>query len=113
MARTNIARTTAARTGVEPTMTAVDATASPNGMQVDWTENLRLLVKTSGTTTTATIDIPTLVDGQSVTDRAVVVPATTAVGMVIGPFPPEYRQADGKLYVNFSSATGATVTALV
>lgn len=109
MARTLIARTETTRAGVEPTMTAVDATASPDGMYFVWSETARLLVRTTGTATVATIDIPTLVDGQAVTDRAVSVAATTAVGEFIGPFGPEYRQSDGRVHVNFSSATGATV----
>jgi len=94
-------------------MTAVDAAAAPDGMQVDWSEDLLLLVRTTGTTTTVTIDTPGTVDGLAVADRSVVVPATTAVGMLIGPFGPEYRQSDGKLHLNFSSATGATVAAIV
>lgn len=109
MARTLIAKTTVTRAGVEPTMTNVDATASPDGMYFPWTPTAKLLVTTGGTATTATIDIPTTVDGQAVTDRQVVMPATTAVCKLIGPFGPEYKQADGNVHVNFSSATNAKV----
>jgi hypothetical protein len=112
MARTLIAATDTTRAGVEPTMTAVDATAAPDGMYFTWTATARLLVRTTGTATIATIDIPTTVDGQAVTDRAVSVAATTAVGEFVGPFGPEYRQADGTVHVNFSSATGATVAVI-
>ncbi len=109
MARTSIAVLDTTTAGVEPTMTNVDATAAPDGMQFVWTETARLLVTTAGTATNATFDIPVTVDGQAVTDRVVAVQATTPVGKFIGPFSAAYKQADGKVYVNFSSATAAKV----
>lgn len=112
MARTLIARTTVTRAGVEPTMTAVDATAAPDGMYFPWSETAKLLVRTTGTATVVTIDVSTTVDGLAVTDRTASIAATTVVGEFIGPFGPEYRQADGNVHVNFSSATGATVAVI-
>jgi hypothetical protein len=112
MARTLIAKTTVTRAGVEPAMTNVDAAAAPDGMYFPWSETAKLLIRTTGTATTATIDIPTTVDGQAVADRQVPVAASTTVGEFAGPWGPEYRQADGNVHVNFSSATGATVTVI-
>lgn len=109
MARTEIAKLDTTTAGSEPTMTNVDATAAPDGMQFDWTETARLLVVTAGTATNATFDIPVTVDGQAVTDRVVAVQATTPVGKFIGPFPSSYKQSNGKVHVNFSSATAAKV----
>jgi hypothetical protein len=109
MARTLIAATETTRAGSEPAMTNVDATAAPDGMYFVWTDTARLLVHTTGTATNVTIDVATQVDGLAVTDRVVPVAATTVVGEFIGPFGPEYKQQDGRVYVNFSSATGATV----
>ncbi|MDT7783901.1 MAG: hypothetical protein QOF58_2320 [Pseudonocardiales bacterium] len=109
MARTDIAKLTTSRTGGEPTMTNVDAAASPNGMQFDWTPTARLLVQTAGTATNVTVDVFTQVDGLEVANRVAAVAATTPVGNIMGPWGPEYRQADGKCYVNFSSATAAKV----
>lgn len=108
MARTLIAKHTTTRAGAEPTMTNVDATAAPDGMYFPWTPTGKLLVKTGGTATNVTIDVATDVDGLEVTDRVVAVAATTPVGELIGPFGPEYRQADGNVWVNFSSATNAS-----
>lgn len=109
MARTDIAKLTTARTGGEPTMTNVDAAAAPNGMQFDWTPTARLLVQTAGTATNATVDVAVQVDGLDPANRVVAVAATTPVGNIMGPWGPEYRQSDGKVYVNFSSATNAKV----
>lgn len=57
-----------------------------------------------------TVDIPTTVDGQAVTDKTVSVAAGATV--VAGPWGPEYRQADGYVHLNFDSATGMTVGVL-
>lgn len=108
MARTLIAKTTAVRTGIEPGMTNVDATAAPDGMYFPWTPTARLFVKTGGTATNVTVDVFTQVDGLDPANRVVAVQATTPVGKILGPFGPEYRQLDGNVYVNFSSATNAS-----
>lgn len=108
MARTLIAKTTTVRAGIEPTMTNVDATASPDGMYFPWTPTARLFVKTGGTATNVTVDVAIQVDGLDPANRVVAVQATTPVGKIIGPFGAEYKQSDGSVYVNFSSATNAT-----
>ncbi|WP_285751994.1 hypothetical protein [Lentzea sp. NBRC 105346] len=109
MARTLIAKIDTTRSGGEPPMTNVDAAASPNGMYFPWTETARLLVQTGGTATNVTVDVATQVDGLDPANRVVAVAATTPVGNIMGPWGPEYRQADGNVYVNFSSATNAKV----
>jgi hypothetical protein len=62
----------------------------------------------SGSPITVTIDTPGLVDGLAIANLTVSVPATTGERM-IGPFPPGiYNQADGNVYVDWSSVTSVT-----
>jgi hypothetical protein len=68
---------------------------------------------TNGATRTVTIDIPGTVDGLVVTDKAVVVDATTGDKM-IGPFPPgTYNQPTGtwagRVLITFTAVTGVTI----
>lgn len=82
MARTELTVQTAVRTGLNPTMTA--ATADGHAFD-NSTGKVMLYVKNgSGVDTTVTIDIPVTVDGQAVTDKAVVV--TAGEERLIGPF---------------------------
>ncbi|HEU5475698.1 MAG TPA: hypothetical protein VFV67_34085 [Actinophytocola sp.] len=115
MARTNITKTTRSRAGVQPTMVAVDASASPNGMMFDWTATAEVVVRsTDGSPHTMTVAVADAArpDGLTVPGRAVTIPATTTVALAAGPFGPEYRQADGKVYLNFDAATGMTIGVL-
>lgn len=112
MARTAITKTTPTRAGVAiTTLTAVDASASPNGMSfVSDGSELVIIKNGDASPHTMTVDIPTTVDGQAVTDRTVTVPAGGTY--VAGPFGSEYRQQDGTVHLNFDSATGMTVGVL-
>ncbi|MDQ3580002.1 MAG: hypothetical protein M3443_20875 [Actinomycetota bacterium] len=112
MARTVITKISPVRAGVAiTTLTAVDATASPNGMSYlsDGTE-LVIIKNADAAPHTATFDIPTTVDGQAVTDKTVTIAAGATV--VAGPFGPEYRQATGHVHLNFDAATSMTVGVL-
>lgn len=109
MARTAITKTTPTRSGVAiTTLTAVDASASPNGMSFVSDGSELVIVKNGDASPhTMTVDIPVTVDGQAVTDKTVTVAAGATV--IAGPFGPEYRQADGTVHLNFDSATSMTV----
>jgi archaellum component FlaG (FlaF/FlaG flagellin family) len=110
MARTNITKTAHSRGGAQPAMVAVDASAAPNGMMYDWTATAEVVVRNTDTNPhTMTVQIPVLVDGQAVTAKTVTIPASTVVAVVGGPYGAEYRQADGKVYLNFDAATGMTI----
>ncbi|ALG07657.1 hypothetical protein [Kibdelosporangium phytohabitans] len=111
MARTEITRQTPVRSGAALALAAVDASASPNGMfyKSDGTE-LVVVKNADASSHTMTVDIPVTVDGQAVTDKTVTVAAGATV--IAGPYGPEYRQADGSVYLNFDSATSMTVGVL-
>ena len=80
------------RDGVTPTFGAANADgyALPGDGRT-WIECKNI----NGATRTVTADIPGTVDGLAVTDKAVVVAATTG-DKIIGPFPPSiYNQVTG------------------
>lgn len=109
MARTVITKTTPSTNGVAiTTLTAVDAAASPNGMAYvsDGTE-LVIIRNGDASTHTMTVDIPGLVDGQTVTDKTVTIPAGGTY--IAGPYGPQYRQSNGQVYLNFDAATSMSV----
>jgi len=107
MARTALAVQQINRAGLLPTYAAanVDGHSMPNGGQEV------LHVKTGATGCTVTIETPGTVDGQAVSDRAIVLGVSTE--RLIGPFPPNvYNQGAGEVYINFSSVVTVTVAAL-
>ncbi|MGH3942500.1 MAG: hypothetical protein ACRDTG_28530 [Pseudonocardiaceae bacterium] len=66
---------------------------------------------TDATSKTVTVLIPTLVDGQTVPGKQIVVPATT--GDVITPFwPATYTQADGRVWLDYSATTGVSIAVI-
>lgn len=109
MARTAIARQQIVRSGLATSLAAADAA---NGMYFPNNGSCYLHVKNAGggACTVTISNAPNIgPDGLAVTARTVVVPATTGDSK-IGPFPPNvYNQADGSVYVDFSTATGVTV----
>lgn len=71
-----------------------------------------LHVKNTGAQITLTIQLPGTIDGQAVADRTVTIPATTGDKM-LGPFrKSQYNQADGAVYVDYSSPTGVSIAAI-
>lgn len=106
--RTDIAVQQIVRTGLEATYAAVDA-ANGNAFPNDGRCFL-VVVNGAGAPINVTISTPGTVDGLAVADLVVAV--TNAEKREIGPFPPNiYNQADGKVYVDYSS--GVTITAAV
>jgi hypothetical protein len=101
---------TLTRDGVTPTFGAANADgyALPGDGRT-WIE----VKNTNGATRTVTIDIPGVVDGLVVTDKAVVVPITTG-DKIIGPFPPAtYNQVagvwPGYVLITFTSVVDVTI----
>jgi hypothetical protein len=94
------------RSGLTPAYTAahVDGFAIPNsGKEM-------IHVKTGGTGATVTFTTTQVIDGLAVADRAIVL--GTSQDRMFGPFPPSiYNQADGTLWVDFSSTATVTIGA--
>jgi archaellum component FlaG (FlaF/FlaG flagellin family) len=110
MARTKIDKQTAGSVGAELTFAAVDATAAPNGNYFDTDGTDVVLIKNADSAPhTMTVDVPVIVDGVTVADRVVTIPAgKTHV------FKPKdvHRQSGGQVHLNFDSATLMTVAVL-
>ena len=69
-----------------------------------------LLENSNAATRDITVRMPSKVDGNlTVADRTVTIPATTGRAE-IGPFPPEYTQPDGMVYIDYSASAGLTVS---
>ncbi|MFI6909658.1 hypothetical protein ACIBKY_50945 [Nonomuraea sp. NPDC050394] len=108
MARTDLT------TVAEASMSGVDLTAGFTPAIADGhavADNGRMLLVAKNTDASAKnllFDIPILIEGQTVTDRSVTIPATTGL-MMIGPFKPIYRQANGKFHIDYSAVTGVSV----
>ncbi|MET9002743.1 hypothetical protein [Amycolatopsis sp. NPDC004169] len=113
MARTALTPQALTRVGAELVLSAVDAAASPNGNSFP-TDGREVVVINNADAASHTCTIPVnpaaAPDGLAVTSRQVVVPAGKT--FVAGPFGPEYRQADGSVYLNWDSATQMTAAVL-
>lgn len=101
MPRTNITVVEITRDGVAPTEVAGDAT---NGNQFDHGARTFMRVRNADGAAAhiVTIITPGTVDGLAIADRVVSVPASAT--RYIGPFTNDYRQPDGKVYVDVDSA---------
>jgi hypothetical protein len=98
-----------ARTGLNPSFAAVDGT-NHNAFANDGRTFL-YVTNAAGSPINVTIDTPGVVDGLAVGN--LVVSVTNGQSRVIGPFPTNiYNQADGKVYVDWSSGTSITAAAL-
>jgi hypothetical protein len=92
---------------VEPAQTASD---QANGMQFQ-NDGKTYLKCVNGDASSRTLTFQTAkeVAGYAVADLAVVV--ANGVTRLMGPFPPEiFNQVDGKVYLDFSAGTPATLT---
>jgi hypothetical protein len=107
VARTAITPTLVVPGGTVAAPVAVDASASPNGMSYPAAPRRIVRVKTTGTPTTMTIQTNAAVAGLALAAATVTFGAT--VDEYAGPFGSHHTQADGNVYLNFSSATGATI----
>lgn len=103
MARTDIAVTSLDRTG--PALVEV-AGDSVNNHSFTNDADTRAFIHARNADAVAThsitLLIATTVDGQSVASKVVTVAISAT--QLIGPFPPVYTQADGKVYFNVDSA---------
>ena len=111
MARTAITPVVPTPLGVAAAPVAVDASASPNGMQVKASAHLAGRVITTGTLTAVTIqnNTPTP-EGNTLTPVAFNTPATGTTWILLNRS--WMVQTDGNVYLNFSSAVGATIEAI-
>jgi hypothetical protein len=69
-----------------------------------------LLQNSTAAPLTATVQIPATVEGQDVVDLPVTVPANDLV--LLPPFSAVYRQANGKVYIDYVDPAGLTVGVL-
>ncbi|WP_370964696.1 hypothetical protein [Amycolatopsis sp. cg9] len=104
MARTALTPQALTRAGAELVLGAVDAAASPNGKSFP-TNGREVVVIKNADSGSHTCMIPVspaaAPDGLTVTGRVITVPAGKT--FVAGPFGPEYRQADGSVYLNWTA----------
>lgn len=108
MARTSLTVQTPVRTGTTVTFAAADG-ANGNSFSNNGSRHLR--IKNSGSSATATILFGRTLDGVAATNgQTITVPATTGdVTTAVFPVDP-YSQADGKVWIDWSSTpTGVTV----
>lgn len=101
MPRTNITVVEITRAGVAATEVAGDTV---NGNQFDHGARTFLRARNADGAAphTATIQTPGTVDTLAIADRVVSVPASAT--RYIGPFTTDYRQSDGKVYVDVDDA---------
>jgi hypothetical protein len=100
------------QTGITPSYTqaTVDGTSFPNvGLPI-----LIHIKNTSGSSTVVTFQTPGKAKGETITARTVTVPATSG-DKVVSFFPPDvFNQADGTVYIDFSTyAAGVTIAAFL
>ncbi|HUR06999.1 MAG TPA: hypothetical protein VM347_30950 [Nonomuraea sp.] len=85
--------------------------ANTDGNAFDHTGRRMLLIKnTNSAAAAATIQIPATVEGQDVVDLPVIIPANDT--LLLPPLSAVYRQANGKVYIDYANPTGLTVGVL-
>lgn len=105
-----LTKTPLTRAGVD--LVAIDVAADVTGNTIVNDGRTAFYVANgSGSSITVTLDIVQTIDGQSVADRTVAIPAGEA--RIIGPFPSApYNSADKLVTITFSSVTTVTVAAI-
>ena len=110
MARTELVKQVPDADGLTVTFGAVSAAAAPDGnyFTTDGTETV-LIRNDSGAPITMTVDVPVAIDGVTVADRVITVPATSIVA-----WRPKdvHRQTTGQVHLNWSTATDVDVAVL-
>ncbi|MEU7891696.1 hypothetical protein AB0B45_02400 [Nonomuraea sp. NPDC049152] len=110
MARTDLTAVVVPRAGMD--LTVALAPAVVDGHMFVHSERRMVRVKnTNAASRTVTLQIPVTVDGQDVVDRQYVIPALTG-DVLIPPPPAVYRQANGKVYIDYDNPAGLTVAVL-
>src|SRR5262245_50566607 len=113
MARTALTATTVTEAGIDPT--AVDVAANlTDGNSFVWAPH-RVVFVANGDDTTLTVSVPMPgTVGRSALAIADVSGTVSAAGYkVLGPFGPEFRQADGSVYLNYSGADASVTVAVL
>ncbi|MGH3745806.1 MAG: hypothetical protein ACRDT8_00220 [Micromonosporaceae bacterium] len=110
-----------ARADVTPQLTSSAAALTPtfDVAVVDghmWQDNGRMKLRVKNTNAaprTVTVLIPGTIDGVAVVNggKQHTVPATTG-DVIIGPFPAAYRQANGKVYVDYSDPADVSIAVI-
>jgi len=72
-----------------------------------------LAIINGSTASTATINLASTVEGQTVTPFTAALPTSNTAPQFLGPFnPSHYNNPDGNIYIDLSSITGVTVAVL-
>jgi hypothetical protein len=111
MARTAL---TAEVSNSQTTLTPTFVPAIADGHMVVNDGRTQVRVKnTDAASKTVTVLIPRTLAGVAVVNggRQHTVPANTG-DVTLGPFPPEYTQADGRVWWNYSATTGVTAAVI-
>ncbi|MEU1880842.1 hypothetical protein ABZ470_26345 [Streptosporangium sp. NPDC020072] len=109
MARTDLVVRSMPRAGIALGVGLVAANA--DGHAFDHSPRRLLVIKNSnGTAAAATVQIPATVEGQDVVDLPVTIPANDS--LLLPPFSAVYRQANGKVYIDYAAPAGLTVGVL-
>ncbi|MGI5293151.1 hypothetical protein ACQEVF_58935 [Nonomuraea polychroma] len=110
MARTDLDAVPVPRAGLD--LTAALTPAIADGHMFVHSERRMLRVKnTNAAARTVTVQIPATVDGQDIVDKPYVIPANTG-DVLIPAFRAIYRQANGKVYIDYSDPAGVSVAVL-
>lgn len=110
MARTLVTVTAVNRTGSDITILANAATASDGDNFPNNGKTFLIVTNGAGAPITVTVQTPRTVDGLAVAEYTNTV--TNATTEIFGPFPVDtFNQADGTVYVDWSSATSITFEA--
>ncbi len=106
MARQTKTVETAVRTGLVATYSAAHA----DGHAALWSKDMVFHVKQGSGARVATIAVGQTFEGRVITALTVNIAQNTEA--FIGPFAPEYIQADGAVWINFDATTNTTLAAL-
>ncbi|MER6171359.1 hypothetical protein [Streptosporangium sp. NPDC001681] len=107
MARTDLTPVAMSRAGLNLAATLTPAHVDGHAFVHSARRQLRVK-NTNAAARTVTVQIPATVDGQDVEDRPYTIPALTG-DVLIPPFPDVYRQANGKVFIDYSDPVGVSV----
>ncbi len=91
-------------------LTATYSAAHADGHSAQWHRDMVYHVKQGSGARVATIAVGATFEGRAITALTVNIAQNTEV--FIGPFAPEYQQADGGVWINFDATTNTTLAAL-
>ncbi len=106
MARQTKTVETATPAGLEATYTAAHA----DGHKAEWHKDMVFHVKQGAGARVATIAVGRTFESRAITARTVNIGANKE--LFIGPFHPDYVQADGTVWIDFDATTNTTLAAI-